>query len=322
MPLLNPSSFITANPLEDFSIRYANDLAKFAALRIFLPHVVSKKTGQFYSYSKDNLKVKDLNAPSGSEARMHSYTVSKKTYTTKEKAIKGLVLEKDARDFDRPVADLDQEMAMQNMDALMIELEAAMYTKISTTSNYPSALVNSLTDSVDRWADSAGEPLDDVRELRQEVFEYCAKRPNVMAMSQKGLDILKLNPSIVDRIKYTGQSVTTDIIKMLMELDEIVISDVVKNTAVDGAADSLSEIWGDEALLFYRDPAARLKGMTFGKAFIANQMYVKTIDKPELGRSLGAHELESGWEYTLESCATTSSSDDDFVAGGLIDNIY
>lgn len=320
-PMLPASSFITASPLEDFSIRYGNSLEGFAALRIFEPHIVSKKTGQFYSYSKDNLKLGKLDAPSGTEAPSFGYTVSKRTYTTAEKAAKQLVLERDARDFDRPVADLDTEAAQQNMDKLMLELEDAAHTLVTTSGNYPAALVKTLTDSTDTWLDAGGDPLNDIRDQSEDVFEACGKRPNVLALSGKGLGILLLNPAIVDRIKYTGQAVTADIVRMLMNLQEIVVSDCIKNTANDGAADSLSSVWDDDAVLFHRGPKS-LKGMTFAKAFIANQLYVKTIDKPELGRGLGAHELESGWEYALERGSTVSSSDTDFNAGSLIVNIF
>ncbi len=101
------------------------------------------------------------------------------------------------------------------------------------------------------------------------------------------------------------------------------MSDAGKNTANEGATDSMAAIWGNTALVFCKDPAARLRSMTFGKMFIANQIYTRTLDKSELGRGMGAHEIETGWEYTLESCATTTpGSDDDFNAGFLLTSVF
>lgn len=317
--MLTPSSFITVNPLEDFSIRYANDQSKYVAQEIFPPHVVSKKTSSFYTYSKENLKVVDTTAPSGTEAPRGDYAVSTKTYTCKEEAFKGLVLEKDARDFDRPVADLDTEQVMQNMDKLLLGLETKAYTKISTTTNYPSALTAAATAA---WGGASATPIEDFRAAREAVFTACGKRPNIAVFSQRALDYLKNTPEILDRTKYTGPEVTNAILARLFELEAIYISDAVKNTANEGAADSLSTVWGNVALCFYRDPGARLKALTFGKMFVANQIYTKTLDKPELARGLGAHEIETGMEYTLESCATVSSSDDDFSAGFLMTSVY
>lgn len=318
---LNPSSFITRNPLEDFSIRHTNEMSDFAAMKLFVPHVVKNKTGSFYTYSRDHLRIKTLDAPSGAEAKQHSYSATTNTFTCKEKAVKGLVLGKDARDFDRPVADLDTEQAAQNMEALMLELEAAAYTKATTSTNYPSALYTNIS-AGSTWADSGGDPLSQIRASRQAVFEACGKYPNKMVMNKQALDYLKLNPSIVDRIKYTGRDVSAQILCTLFELDEIILSNAVKNTANEGAADTLATVWDDEAVLFYSDPSARLKSMTYGKMFLANNLYVKTLDAPELGRDLGAHFIETGWEYALEACATVSSSDGDFIAGALLNNVY
>jgi hypothetical protein len=320
--MLDPSAFITASPLENFSIRYSNDLSGFVAQKLFTPHIVPKKTGQFYSYSKDNLRVKALEAPSGTEAPVHEWSATKRTFTCVEHRVKGLVLERDARDFDKAMADLDQETAMQNMDALMIEMEADAVTLATTSGNYPSALVTTLTNSTDRWSDAGGDPLENVRASSQAVFEKCGKYPNKLFLSRQGLEVLKLAPGIVDRVKYTSPTVAMELIAALFGLDEIVVASAIKNTANEGAADSLSSIWPDSAVLAYVNPTPALKSMTFGKLFMAQSMFVKSIDRPELGGGLGAHHLESGWEYELKSAASTSSSDADFVAGALIANIY
>ncbi len=320
--MLNPSSFITAQPLDDFSLRYGNSLDAYVAQKLFTPHIVSKKTGQFYSYSKDNLRVKSLEAPYGTEAVAHEYAASKKTFTTVPHAVKQLVLGSDARDFDRAMADLDQEAAMQNMDALMLELETDAYTKATTSGNYPSGLVTTLTDGTNGWDVANSDPMENIRASREATFLRCGKNVNKAFMSKKTLDFLKLNPAIVDRIKYTGQEVTADILKMLFELDEICISDAIKNTALEGAADVLARVWGDQTVLAYIDPAPKLKSMTYGKLMMVNRLYSKTIDQPDLGRDLDAHYLETGWDYCLESAATASSSDDDFVAGALIINCH
>jgi hypothetical protein len=317
---LNISSFLTRNPLVDLSVKFANDADAYAALKIFPVHMVPKKTGSFYVYSKDNLRVETLDAPSGTEAKVGDYSVSTKTFTLAEKAHKMLVLDKDARDADVPVADLDAEAALQNMDKLLIGMESAMVTKACATGSYPAALVNTLTGGTDTWLDAGSDPVDDYRELGQEIFESCGKYPNSSAMSKKAMDILKINPSVLDRVKYTGLAVTEEILKTLLDMNEFIISKAIKNTAQEGAADSLAEIWGDEVLLFYKDPAARLKSMTYGKCFMGQSMYVKSIDAPQLGRGLGAHHIESGWEFALEFIGRDGNEDS--ICGGLIDNVY
>lgn len=319
-PTLPASSFITTNPLEDYSVRYGNDLMGYAALKIFVPHFVRNRTGKYYTYSKDNLKAAKLEAPSGTEAPMFGYTATTRTFNLLEYAAKALVLERDARDFDTPVADLDVEAAAQNMDKLMIALEIAAHTLATTSGNYPAALVKTLVDSTDRWTDAGGDPVENMRTQKAAVFEASGVIPNTLAMSWAAYEALKQNGVVIDRVKYTGLDVSDGILRGLLGLEDIVVSQCIKNTAADGAADVLASIWDDDAVLFYKGPT-RLKGVTYGKAFIANQLYVKTLDKPELGRGLGAHEIETGWEYALAAGSTVSSSDADFNAGSLIINV-
>lgn len=314
--MLSPSAFITTNPLEDFSIRYSNTLSGFITDEIFTPTVVKHRNGSFYQYGRDGMRVETVDAPSGSEAMRGDYNVFTKSFTTKEYAYKGLVLGRDARDFDRPVAALDEEQAQVNMEKLMLQREILAYSKISTTTNYPSALTSALTNS---WASGAGDPIEDARLAKEAIFASTGRRgPIKLAISQKSLDYLKVHPGIVDRIKYTSAaSVTAQMIATLLGVDKIVVSDVAKVTSLEGATDVVASVWGSTALFFIGDDSGRLKTLTFGRQFVANRLYTKTLDKPELGRDLGAHEIETGWEYALESAATVASGNDDFSAGYL-----
>lgn len=322
MPL-NPASFQTATPLENFSVKVVNDIEKdYVALKLFPELMVGKSTGIFFQYNGAHLRLEKTDAPSGTEAPSGSYGVFTNTYTTKEKAFKGLVLERDAANFDRPVADLDLDTAAMNMSILMGQLEDAVHTKSTTSSNYPSALVTTLSTG-DTWLDAASDPLEDIRALSEAVKIRSGVRPNTLTLAKKGLLILALHPAIRELTKYTmAGPVPTQLIAALMGLDNIFTSDAVKNTAIEGAADSLSGIWDDDAVLAYVAPNPGLRTMTYGRTIMRNKLYSKTIDAPELGRGMGAHWIENGWEFTPEFMAQASDSDGDAIAGGLIINIF
>lgn len=320
--MLNPSAFKTNGPLANFSLRFGNDLNDYIAQKLFTPQVVGSLTGEFYQYGKDNLRLESLDAPSGSEAKSGEYTAFKNTFTAKEKAWKGLVLGRDARNFDAAVADLNQEQAAVNMDKLLIELEDAAHTKATTSTNYPAALVETLA-GTDVWTDAASNPVQKVKNMRESVRLKCGKYPNKMFLSSTGMTYLENNTVIRDMVKYTHLGpIPRELIASLMGLDEICVSKAVKNTGLEGAADSLASVWDDDAVIAYVDPSPKLKSMTYGKMFVWNNFYTKTIDKPELGRNEGAWEIETGWAWGLEFGARVSSSDGDAVAAGLLINIF
>jgi hypothetical protein len=320
--MLNASAFKTQDPLSNYSIRYSNDLDGYAALKIFTPFYVPKSTFKWYAYAKENLQSRDLNAPSGSEAPTGNYSVFTNTSTAKEYAFKHLVLGKDARDFDRPVADLNQDAAAANMDALMIAMEIAAHTKATTAANYPSALTSTLGAGA-TWAVAGGDPFEDVRLARQAVFEACGKAGNAMALSYKAMEYLRIHPGITERIKYTSAaSITNQMIAALLGLDVIIVSKAVYNSALEGSADVLASIWDDDAVIFHKNDTQALRSLTYGRTFLVSNFYTKLIDKPELGRDGGAHFLESGWEWSQEFASQVSDTDADSNCGYALLNVF
>ncbi len=320
--MLNASSFRTVSALDNFSIRYGNEASGYAALKMFTPRYLPRGQTKWYSYGKENLQSRVLDAPAGSTAPQGAYSAYTKSTQLKEYAFKHLVLEKDARDFDRPVAQLDQDAAMANMDAMLIAMEVAAHTKATTASNYPSGLTSTLGAGV-TWAVSGGDPFEDVRLARQAVFENSGRSANAMTLSYKAMEYLRIHPGITERIKYTSAaSITDQMIAALLGLDELIVSKAVYNSAIEGAADTLSSIWDDDAVIFYKNPSESLRTLTYGTTFFAQQFYTKRIDAPDLGRGLGAHFLETGWEWSQEFAAQVSSSDADSCAGYALLNVF
>lgn len=321
--LLNPSSFRTQSALANYSIQIANAMDDFAALKIFTPFYVPTNTFKWYQYGLERLHLKALHAPSGTEAPLHNYSVFTNTSTTVEHAVKQVVLQKDVRDFDRAVADLNKDAADHNMQALLIELEDAMHTKVTTAGNYPASLTSTLGAAA-TWAVAGGDPLEDVRNAKQSVYALCGKVPNAMALSFQGMEYLRNNAQIRDAVKYTQAGPPSDQqIAAFLGLKEIIVSKAVYNSATEGAADSLGAIWLDDALIFVKEDTQALRSLTYGRCFMnASGMYTKILDKPELGRGEGAHELETGWEYALEFVTQNSDTDGDTICGYFLQNIF
>lgn len=319
--MLLGANFKTTTALEALSVRYANDQTKYAALKVFSPFMVPKSHFKWYIYDKSNLRAEsNLQAPSGTKAHRYDYSVTTASGLTKEYAVSGLILEKDARDFDRPVADLRTDQALLNMDKLMIALEAAAYTKISTTANYAAGLTGAVGTA---WSSPTSTPIDDVIGYQQAVFESCGVRPNAMVINGKTLNYLKTHPEIVDRIKYVGgmNDAALKAIADLFQVQEITVSDVLKLTSNEGATDATSVIWGNTALLYVKNDSSALRTLSYGRAFMAQQMWVKSIPRLDLARgALGAEELESGWEYDLQFIAQDGSAKS--TAGALLTGIY
>jgi len=318
--MLIPSQFRTTTPLADLSVRYANALEDYAALKLFPARLVDKSAFSFYIAKLDNLRVQDPTAPSGTEAPSGEYQYTTASASTKEYAWKGLILDRDKTNADAAVADLETAQAMHNMDILMLHLEIAAATKAQTSGNYPAAL----TAASGNWGTAGTDVFSEFDTAKEAVKDSCLKQANMCVLNKKALRTLARHPDVVDRVKYTSQASAKALAAALSDLFELefVIADARKNTANKGATDAISRVWGAHAVIAHVNPAQGLKTMTYGSTFFAQSagLYTKTIEKPELGRGQGARELESGWEFSVEAVAQDSTGD--FSAGYLLTTVY
>lgn len=320
--MLIPANFKTRTALDNFSLRYANAESDFVATKILPIAPVPKAAFKFYLYSKSNSRIQKTHAPDGSEAPKGDYDVRTANGTCEQHAWKGIVLSRDAREFDRPVADIRQDTVANNMDVLMLGLEQEVVDLVLDVNNYAAANKVTLAST---WASGNGDPVEDIRAGRDAVKASALARPNALALNQRSLDYLKNHPAIVDRVKYVGTTTEQAMraaISALLEV-ELIVADAYKVTSNEGAADTTAAIWGSQALLFYKNPQAglRLREKSFGKLFMVNQITTKSMQRDELARAPEtAEEVETAWEY--KPLLTMQDSNGDSDAGYLISGTY
>jgi len=323
---LNPSLFQTTTPLQDFSIRAANDMSGYIADEVFTPVIVSKTAIKVYQYDLSQIRSKDSRKASGAEADLVDYGVFTTDRTPLLNKFAAEYDPADTHNFDAPVAQLQQDAALIVMDSLMLAKEVQMATKALTTSNYPTALTSTLAADA-TWLVSGGDPEGNAATARNAVFNACLVPPNAAALSYTTLNALRAAPYFIDRMKYTNASVTEDgfiaMLKAWLGVEYLHISKAKKTTAVEGnATQTVTDVWGDEILFYVKRPGQSLRTMRYGANYIRNQLYTYQYQVNERGSGDGRiQRLEMGWWYSLEAGAVVSSSDSDFSAGYLLKNV-
>jgi hypothetical protein len=144
-------------------------------------------------------------------------------------------------------------------------------------------------------------------------------RPNVLAM---GADVwytgLSIHEDLVDRLPdNTARIVTKDFVANLLGLDELLVSEVAYNSAVEGlAASNAFAATRTSSLLFYRGglgPMTANAGATFAWTGLAGPgVQVKRYDVPkedafprvELETARAFKITGSGLGYYLTSCVS------------------
>ena len=326
---INPSEFKTRTAIEALTLKIMNEKADFVADQVFTPvYTPEKDIFKVYQYDGRELRDIDTASDSKSSAAKVDYGVFAKDRTT---TLHKLSIDIDPRDekvFDGAVADVSSDAAEALASHLLIRRERAFVTLATTAANYPASLTKALVDASTRLTDAGGDIEAEAEAAHTAIRTACGKAPNAACLSWTGLQKLKRSPSVVARVKYggatnAGQRTTEDAIRDLLGVEELVISKAVYNSAAEGASRTMADVWGDDLLFFVKDSSPRKKSMRYGAFYVRNEMYSYRAPDPKRGSGDGRiEELEMGWEWLLAPGAVVGSSDDDFIAGYLLKNIY
>lgn len=324
---INPSEFKTRTALEQLTLKIMNERTDFVADSVFTPvYTPEKDIFKVYQYDGRELRDIDTASDSKSAAAKVDYGVFAKDRTTTQHKLSVDIDPRDEKVFDGAVADVSSDAAETIASHLLIRRERAFVTLATTAANYPASLTKSLVDASTRLTDASGDIEAEAETAHTAIRTACGKAPNAACLSWTGLQKLRRSPSVIARVKYAGEGnrrASEEVIRELLGVEELIISKAVYNTAAEGAARSMSDIWGDDLLFFVKDASPRKKSMRYGAFYVRNEMY--TYRAPDTKRGSGdgrIEELEMGWEWALAPGAVVSSSDDDFIAGYLLKNIY
>jgi hypothetical protein len=269
--------------LTQFSIAYRNE--DYISEMILPVLKVKQRSGKFAKYGKENLKLEDnlLRAP-GARARTMDYSVSQGSYTCEEHAIEKLVPDEFAANTDDPY-DARRDATLFAVDKLWGHQENALATDMANTGIITQ---NTTLSGTSQWSDySLSDPLSDMRTARTTIKTATGKTPNVAVFGWETWLQLQNHPDIVDRVKSVG-STSIEAMKMavaqLLEVKTVLIGDAIKNTAVDGQADSLAFVWGKHAWLLHVAPRPSLMTPSFGYTMKDLQRVVDGYrDDPRVG---------------------------------------
>lgn len=106
------------------------------------------------------------------------------------------------------------------------------------------------------WNDAASTPIEDIRQGRLNVMLRTGFKPNKMVVSAEVFNVLIDHPDIVGRLDR-GQTpvgpamASREALAALFELDEVLVTEGISNSAAEGLPDNIGFIAGKNALLYY-----------------------------------------------------------------------
>jgi hypothetical protein len=118
------------------------------------------------------------------------------------------------------------------------------------------------------WDVAGSTPITDIENQMDAMQGKTGYRPNKLVIPRLVWTELKNNADFIDRVSVNKtRLVTVDLLKTLLELDEVLIGEAIENTAKEGQAVNMSWVYGKHALLAYATKTPSLMMPSAGYTF-------------------------------------------------------
>lgn len=262
-------------PLTNFSQKFLQSSTAFVGLRAMPNLPVAKQSDLYYVFDKgDFYRDNAEERADGAESSGSGFTLSTAPYFARVYAHHKDVTDRQRSNQD-PGVQLDQSATQFVTSKLMIRREAIFQNEFlnNTASQWFNGGTAADVDGQNvNWLTAGSNPISDVRAAISGVHAVTGFRPNKMLIGRTAWDTLIDNDEILARI--TGGAtisqpaeVTRRLVAQLFELEEIFVMDAVRNTALEGAADVIGFVGGDDAMVYYAPNSVGLEEPTAGIQF-------------------------------------------------------
>lgn len=249
--------------LSNVSVRYTN--GSFIADQIFPVVKVSKQTGKYYIYDQSNLRADATLRAAGSPSNEVDFGLSTASFIAEDHALKGFVADEIQDQAEASLNPLADEAELLT-DKLQLDREVNLAAILTATA---SVTQNTTLSGTSQWSDyNNSDPIGDVRTARTTIQAATFRRANTLILGQQVFDVLVDHPDIIERVKYSALGVISEeLLARVFQLEKVFVGSAGKNTAVEGQTDSLSYVWGKNAVVAYVAPKMGIKTLTAGLTF-------------------------------------------------------
>lgn len=271
MPQPDRSDVHVDQPLTQFSIASMNQAEAFIAQKIFPRIPVKKESDKYYVFTKSHLfrPTVEVRGPSA-RVKHRGYALSTSNYSANEYATGILVPDRIADNSDAPLRPYEDATTIISHDMLMF-IENNFAAEFLVTGTWTT---NTTLSGTDQWSDYANsDPIKNIDDAKETITGLTGI-PGQMQSVAMGASVwkkLKRHPSILNafgggdsRLKVLTKEIVADV----LEVKEILVSEAVQNTNVEGnATQTLSRIVSKNALVFYAPPSPSIMTPSCGYFF-------------------------------------------------------
>jgi len=255
-------------PLTDILTAYFQEDDDFVSHKVFPNVVVPRQEGIYYEISKsdffrDGAQLRE----SGTPVATGDYDVTSSTYACKRYDYGKLVNLEDKKNVQSPL-DLKKQAMLYLSMKLKIKREVLWNKKYFSTGLWTTDVEGNGVNFTS-WSESTATPVKDVMDWKRTIKQLTGFKPNKIVFTSDVWDAFRTHANVTSMLSSNSvKIIDRATAAKLLELDEVLVSESIYNTAASGAVDALSFIQGTEkALLVYAAPRPMIMMPTAGYTF-------------------------------------------------------
>jgi hypothetical protein len=270
MPLITSVKFDQL--LTNISLQFAAAPEGYVADSVLPPVPVMKESAAYWVYDKSRLDAPDSKRAPRSDYNRIDWNVTTDTYLAEQYGLEGEIDDEERKNAAAPL-DLDVDTTEIVTDMVLNNREKRVADLVLSTAVVTQ---NTTLAGANQWSDPASDPLGDVKTGRTTIYTGApGYTPNTLLIGYLVFEGLKLHPDIKEIVKYTERAIITrQILAAVFEVDEVIVGKVMRRSSKEGVADAFTDVWGKDALLFYKETRPSLKRASFGYQMRQNDLRV------------------------------------------------
>lgn len=230
---------------------------------------VDKRSGIYFKHSKQRFRqVLDTGAPGADPNELILELDQRGNYYCDPHKL-NLPTPDEVEENADPGADLDIENMLLLTEGVRLNEEISGAALLSTTN----ISQNTTLSGTSQWSDFVNsDPFLVIDQKKTTIRNATGVLPNRMLIPEVVYLTIRNHPKLIDRVKYTGAGLrnplTPEELATAFGVEKIVIAAGLKNTALEGRADSLTSIWGKNVVLYYKAAAPGRRIVSLGYTFM------------------------------------------------------
>lgn len=260
-------------PLTNLSVAFDQADTSFIFDKVFPVVPVDDISGKYWEFPlEDWLRDEAQRRAGGTESAGGGFGVDTGTYSCDLFAWHKDIDDQTLRQSDS-VLQLDRASAEFVVSRLRLRQERAFISEFFGTGKWGTDLTGVASgpsgSQFIQWSNtSTSTPIKDIKRGHRAILAATGFKANTLVLGYDVYDALTVHPDILDRIKYTDASaITEDVLARYFDVERVLVSTSIVNTAAEGATPTTGFNLGKSALLCYSAPNPGLMTPSAGYQF-------------------------------------------------------